>query len=73
MMVLTAEYGAYLALLAIPHGSAVRATLAVQSAMATLRDHIADMEGREPESVQDEAEALSRSVLEYVALSGEIH
>lgn len=58
----TPAFRAYLALLALPHGG-VREQL--QSAMATLRDYIAAAEGMESEEVQNECEALGRSMVPF--------
>lgn len=48
---------AYLALLRLPAISMVRANPAIQSAMSTLRDCIAEAEDRDAEDVQNEYEA----------------
>ena len=54
----TPEQNAYLALLRLPHNGP-RSTQAVQAAMATLRDHIAEASGKDPELVQSLAEQVT--------------
>lgn len=53
----TPERTAYIALLLLPHGG-VR--LKLQGALATLRDHIAETTGQDPEEVQNHHELLAR-------------
>jgi len=64
----TPEQDAYLALLRLPH-SGPRSTQAVQAAMATLRDHIADVSGKDPELVQGLAEQVTAHSAALSALS----
>lgn len=55
----TPEQTAYLALLRLPHDGP-RSTAALQSAMSTLCDHIANAIGKDPELVQDISEQVAR-------------